>query len=236
MKTAPHPSLESEPSPASPEAPVADNGVEPIREAIERSILEGEIQPGDRLNELAVARLHNVSRGIVREAVRMLEQAGLVTVVRNHGVFVRKLALEEVLDLYDVRAGFAHAIGRLVAARITKEELDELHTVFARMEEAHAAMDAAVYEENHARFHNRILAFTRNPTLIDLHTQIDKQLRLFLRRSVVSLSRLRLSNTHHRRILELIAEGDGEKVAQALETDARNGRERLLDSLIRNQD
>ncbi|MCG8510288.1 MAG: GntR family transcriptional regulator [Rhodospirillales bacterium] len=224
----------SDPNPTPHESEAAAEGsVEAIREAIEQSILSGENQPGERLNELAVARQYDVSRGVVREAVRMLEQIGLVTVVRNHGVFVRKLALEEALDLYDVGAGLAHTVGRLVTARITKEELDELRVIFQEMEEARTASNADVYEERHRHFHRRILAFTRNPTLIALHGQIEKQLRLFMRRSVISLARLRLSNSHHHHILNIIEEGDGEKAAQALETDAKYGRERLLDSLVR---
>ena len=208
-----------------------DNGVDPIRQAIEHQILGGEFAPGDRLNELAMARTLGVSRGIIREAVRLLEQAGLVVVVRNHGVFVRKLSLEEVLDLYDVRAGLAHVVGRLVTTRITKDELDGLTRTFERMEEFRQAHDASGYEKTHAEFHAAILSITRNPTLIGFHRQIDKQMRLFLRSSVVSLARLRRSNSFHKRILAQIEEGDGDKVGRALEADVMHGKERLLDSL-----
>lgn len=212
----------------------ADNGVEWIRDTIEQMILSGEAAPGERLNELALARRLEVSRGIIREAVRLLEHAGLVTVVRNHGVFVRRPNLEEVLDLYDVRAGLALVVGRLVATRITKDELDELRRTFGEMEKARTAFDGVNYERLHTDFHNLMLQFTRNPALIAFLEQVDKQLRLFLRRSVVSLARLRLSNSYHGRILAHIEDGDAEKVGRALEADVMHGRERLLDSLNRN--
>ena len=213
-----------------------DNGVDHIRAAIEKQILAGDFLPGERLNELAMARSLGVSRGIVREAFRLLEQVGLVIVIRNHGVFVRRLSLEEVLDLYDVRAGLAHVVGRLIALRITKEELDELKRRFQSMETVRQTRDAMGYEQAHREFHDKILEFTRNPTLIGFHEQIDKRLRLFLRRSVVSLARLRQSNTYHGRILADIEKGDPEQVGRALEADVMHGRERLLDSLNRNHD
>ena len=208
-------------------------GVEDIRRYIEDRILDGTLAGGARLKELPLADRLGVSRGIIREAVRLLEQAGLVTVVHNHGVFIRQLSLEEVLDLYDVRAGLARSVGRLVATRITKDELDELNGLFDRMEEARTALDADRYETHHLEFHERLLAYTRNPLLISLHEQIEKQMRLFLCRSVVSLARLRHSNRYHRLVLDAIVEGDPEAAAEALEKDILHGRERVLDSINR---
>lgn len=55
--------------------------------------------------------------------MRRLEQSGLVTIVPNRGVFVRRVELKEVLDLFDVHAGLARSAGRLVATRITDAQL-----------------------------------------------------------------------------------------------------------------
>ena len=79
----------------------------PVREQLEGMILRGELRAGERLNENALATKLNVSRGPVREAARLLSEAGLVTVIHNRGVFVREIKLEEVLHVYDVRAGLA---------------------------------------------------------------------------------------------------------------------------------
>ena len=75
-----------------------------VRDELERMILDGEFKSGERLDENGLARQLGVSRGPVREAARSLEREGLVDAVANQGVFVRQLAIEDALELYDLRA------------------------------------------------------------------------------------------------------------------------------------
>src|SRR5207237_5672406 len=75
-----------------------------VQQEIERAILAGEYQPGSKLIEATLAERMGVSRGPVREAFRMLEEAGLVRNEKNRGVFVRAIAIEEALEIYDLRA------------------------------------------------------------------------------------------------------------------------------------
>src|SRR3546814_6500393 len=75
-----------------------------LEKQIERLIVEGELAPGERLNEIQLAARFGTSRGPLREATRSLEAKGFVEVIRNRGVFVRQLSVEEALEVYDVRA------------------------------------------------------------------------------------------------------------------------------------
>ena len=88
-----------------------------VRDRIEHMILSGELKAGEHLNENALAAELNVSRGPIREATRSLADAGLLTIMRNRGAFVREISLEDVLHVYDVRAGLASVAGRLAALR-----------------------------------------------------------------------------------------------------------------------
>ena len=63
-----------------------------VQHELERMILAGELAPGAKLNEVAIAERLGVSRGPVREAFRALEEAGLVRLEKNRGVFVRRSA------------------------------------------------------------------------------------------------------------------------------------------------
>src|SRR5690554_3544921 len=81
---------------------------------LERLILDGELELGARINELALALRLGVSRGPVREACRSLVQAGLLESRANRGFFVRKLGQKEVVDLYDVRAALMRLAGALI--------------------------------------------------------------------------------------------------------------------------
>ena len=82
---------------------------------IERMILEGEIKAGAKLTEAWLSERLGVSRGPIREAFRMLEEAGLVRQEKNRGVFVREIPLEEALEIFDLRAAMDELVGRRLA-------------------------------------------------------------------------------------------------------------------------
>ncbi|MCS6764508.1 MAG: GntR family transcriptional regulator [Candidatus Protistobacter heckmanni] len=81
-------------------------------------ILDGHLLPGDPLREVPLSALLGVSRGPIREAFRSLEEKGMVTVVKNFGVFVRTLDPEEADQIYEVRELLEAMIGAK-AARLT---------------------------------------------------------------------------------------------------------------------
>ena len=107
-----------------------------VRRELERMIEVGELRAGDRLNENVLAAKLGVSRGPVREACRGLEQSGLVEVMVNRGVFVRKLSDKAAAELYDIRAALMRLAGATLAPTITKWQVAELQMLIEKMEEA----------------------------------------------------------------------------------------------------
>ena len=83
-----------------------------VQNEIERMIVGGELGAGAKLSENSIAIRLGVSRGPVREALRGLEQTGLVRVEKNRGVFVRQLSLDEADEIYELRATFDQMAGR----------------------------------------------------------------------------------------------------------------------------
>ena len=78
-------------------------------------ILRASCAPGDKLTEVALAARLGVSRGPLREAFRMLEEAGLVRTEKNRGVFVRDIPIEEAIEIFDLRAAMDELVGRRLA-------------------------------------------------------------------------------------------------------------------------
>src|SRR5918911_339187 len=72
-------------------------------QALRRALLEGEYLPGERIFEANVAALLGVSRNPVREAVRRLQQDGLIEVRPRSGVYVASIPADEVEDVYRIR-------------------------------------------------------------------------------------------------------------------------------------
>ncbi len=136
-----------------------------LTQELERMVLGGEIGPGVRLNENQLAARFGVSRGPIREAVRALEGAGLVESVPNRGVFVRRLSVREVRELYDVRAALFGLAGRLMAERATRDEIDRLRGLIQAMESATETRNFEAYYPLNLEFHGAIVDGSGNQTL-----------------------------------------------------------------------
>ena len=195
-------------------------------------IMSGELGGGARLNENALASEFDVSRGPVREAVQALAEAGLLTIKRNRGAFVREIGLEDVLHVYDLRAGLARVAGRLAAIRGTASGIARLEALWAAMEAARESREFWRYYDLNRDFHREIVAMTGNPRLIDCHDQTEREVFLFLRRGVTGPSRIDTSNQQHREMLDAIASGDELDAARAFERHVIAGKQRMLDTIV----
>jgi DNA-binding GntR family transcriptional regulator len=94
-----------------------------VQDEVLRMIKAGELPAGARLNELDLAERLRISRPPLREALRALEEAGLVRLERNRGMFVRDVSALEALEMYQVRAGLDDQAGRLLSPIITDKQL-----------------------------------------------------------------------------------------------------------------
>jgi DNA-binding GntR family transcriptional regulator len=198
------------------------------QDELERLILDGELKMGERVNELGLATRLNVSRGPIREACRALVQAGLLETKANRGFFVRKLALKEVSDLYDLRAGLMRLAGELVAGHIDEDALHRLEACVDAMDVAQREGDAERFRDLNSEFHAQLVHATDNHRLVAIYGALVKELRLFRRRGLVSADALHLSNEEHRAIVEAIAARDTERAATAMQHHILQGKARFL--------
>lgn len=93
---------------------------------LREQIVEGERRPGSRLNEVEISADLGVSRGPVREALQRLAHVGLVTLESHRGAFVRRLTLDEVTELFEIRIALECAAAELAAARISDDAVETL--------------------------------------------------------------------------------------------------------------
>jgi DNA-binding GntR family transcriptional regulator len=84
-------------------------------------VIAGQLQPGERIGEQELADEFKVSRGPVREAIRILEREGLVRVLARRGAVVTQLSARELHDLFEIRAGLFEIVVRKIAAQRPKE-------------------------------------------------------------------------------------------------------------------
>ena len=198
------------------------------QQEIERMILEGEIAPGSKLTEAWLSERLGVSRGPIREAFRMLEEAGLVRQEKNRGVFVRDIPLEEAVEIYDLRAAMDELVGRRLAETITPEQLKAARSIVERMDVAARAADADTYHLLNLEFHDTLVGFAGNRKLAGVYRKLVKELALFRRRNLRDQQLLPHSAAEHRGILKAIASGDQELAGRAMFDHVIESKERAL--------
>ncbi len=197
-----------------------------VQQEIERMIVSGEIRPGVKLTEAMLAERLGVSRGPIREAFRMLEEAGLVRQEKNRGVFVRDVPIEEAMEIYDLRAMMDAQVGRLLAGTIRPEQLKEMRAMVEAMERAVKTGQADDYHLLNLKFHDRLVEFTGNRKLAAIYRKLIKELSLFRRMNLADDAIMPVSATEHRRIVKAIASGDSEAAADAMHEHVTASRDR----------
>ncbi len=195
---------------------------------IERSILDGELPPGTKLTEAMLVQRLGVSRGPIREAFRILAEAGLVRQEKNRGVFVRDLPIEEALEIFEVRAIIDEAVGRRLAAAATPEQLKLLRGLVERMEKLVKEQRIDDYHRLNLEFHDTLVLYAGNRKLTALYRRLINELSLLRRRNLSDARLLPASASEHRSILKAIAAQDPEAAGRAL-------REHALDSMQRTE-
>ena len=206
-----------------------------VQSELERMILSGELAPGAKLTEVALAARLGVSRGPLREAFHMLEEAGLVRTEKNRGVFVRDVALAEAVEIFDLRAAMDELVGRRLAEHITPVQLKEVRGLVDQMERAVKAKDAHHYHLLNLRFHDRLVELAGNAKLTAIYRKLIKELSLFRRLNLADGWLLPVSVGEHRQIVKAIASGDAHAAGRAMFEHAMDSKERTIKNNLRQQ-
>jgi DNA-binding GntR family transcriptional regulator len=199
-----------------------------VRHEIERLILSGELPTGTRVNENAIALRLGVSRGPVREACRALVELGLLDLIPNRGVFVRRMDRHDVEEVYDLRAGLTGLAGSLLASRITDAEIDRLRILVGGMDTAAEAGDFRTFYPINLEFHDVILQLTGNSRLIRSYRALVKEFQLFRTHGLVQSDALRESNQEHHAILAALERRDAAAAYEASFGHVQHGKQRMF--------
>ncbi len=183
---------------------------------IRDSILNGTLRPGQPLVQAEIAAQMNVSRAPIREALRQLEEEGLVESIPYKGTFVSRVTRRDILELYSLRGALESMASRLVISHCRDQDVAELEAIVTRMAEAADAGDLQAVNLADVEFHTQLCVFSDHRHLIrNWKTNIN------LIRRILSF-RNRLSTPHvvvdmHRPIIEAIRNRDVAAAQRAIE-------------------
>lgn len=129
---------------------------ENVADEIRMKIINGELIPGARIVEQDLASEFGVSRGPVREALRQLEEEGLVEYTRNAGCSVRQIGPEDIYEIYYMRANYEMMAVKLYGKEFPAETLERMQKITDQMQALQDDAYREVFELDN-RFHEQIM-------------------------------------------------------------------------------
>ncbi|WP_298050825.1 GntR family transcriptional regulator [uncultured Paenalcaligenes sp.] len=175
-------------------------------------IREGRLKPGHRITELDIAASLKMSRTPVREALRRLEIAGLISTAPYSGMQIARLGYQEVMELYDMRVVLESTASKLAAKHASDAEIYSLNEIMKRYEAATTAVEQA----RHNRvFHNALAYAAHNRYLLKSLNSMRDSMILLGKTTFELPNRAEQVVQEHRDIINAIIERNPEKAAEA---------------------
>lgn len=188
---------------------------EQLREHLARRILDGTYPPGTRITETELMNEFRVSQAPIREALRELEAMRFLESRLHHGVRVRSVSREELVEMYPVRAALEEVAGRLAGAKVTRQFLAGLDHEIAAMKAA--ARRGDVHDENlhDYQFHELIFEHSGNSLLLSIWRSMHFEMRALVTYLYLPLE-LKAIAEDHMPIYSALRSGDAKLAGQAM--------------------
>jgi DNA-binding GntR family transcriptional regulator len=181
-------------------------------ESIRKMILSGAFAPGERLIEERLTEHLGISRPPLREALRLLQNDGLVVTRPRYGSTVATLTDQDVFEILTLRTGLEKMAVELGVPVQDRARLAACHAALERMERNARDEDRGSLVENGYAFHASIVALAGHRRLSDIYRSVQQQMLLCMSRNLDARERYYESLVEHvarhRYLLELIEAGD----------------------------
>lgn len=187
-------------------------GDPPLYERLRAAILNGEFRPGAALIETAVAESYGVSRTPVREALRRLEQDGILQRTGRQ-LTVRATTAEEVLEIYDCRIVLEGMAAEWAARMRTDYDLAMMQRTLGQMITLDDRTPVSMTTTN-AVFHDSMWRASHNATLYDLLKRLEVHIRRYPEPTVSQPGRWEVAVVEHQAIVDAIAARDEAKARE----------------------
>lgn len=210
-----------------------------LRDALEDQIVTGELPPGSRLEEIALAERFGVSRTPIRQALFQLAATGLVEHRPRRGAFVADIGLRRLSEMFEVIAELEALCAGLAARRATAQDVAEIrqaHATCALAAEKACEADASpsesdAYYYSNERFHQSIRDVAGNEFLLEQIGNLQKRLKAYRRIQLRARDRVRNSLEEHALIFRAIEAGLVDEAAAAMRNHVAIQGDRFADLL-----
>lgn len=197
--------------------------------ALRRAITTGQLPPGTHLVETELSEALQISRGTLREAMRQLQQEGLISAGARGRLSVRHLDAKEIRDIFDVRAALESlAAGALAAAPDRADAVAKLRSAVTEMEQW-AAAELEDRIEADLKFHRTMCTLCGNETLLHQWTSLEGSIRMSIMFAGVERALKNMDARRHFEIVDAIESGDADRAAATVRAHMAGAADVLVD-------
>ena len=194
-----------------------------LRESIVKylrdSILKGEYEPGQRIVESELAAHFNISRGPIREAIRQLEQEGLLEYSRNRGCKVKILSPDEAWEIYLLRSDLESLSVKTLDGKIGEEHLKSMRKAINAMRFYVNEMDIVGLVESDHEFHSQIIKASNMKRVEELWSNLNgTSFAIFLTVAKLERRNVEIMAERHQKLYDILEMGNVEDSCREIES------------------
>jgi DNA-binding GntR family transcriptional regulator len=189
---------------------------EEVAARIRSMVFERQLEPGQWIDEMALARQWQISRTPLREALKVLAAEGLVTPVPRQGCVVTQMAESDADELFPVMALLEGRCAFEAVRKATPAEVKALRVLHEALERHAAALDVDGYYRANHDFHTRVQALADNRWLDRTTNDLRRFMRLLRGRQLNWPGRIDASINEHRVLINAIEQGDASRAERVM--------------------
>lgn len=206
---------------------------EAVAETLRLRILAGELSEGEQLRQEILASELGVSRIPLREAFRLLEGEGLITIAPHRGAVVAVRSPEEIGELFDLRALLEPDLIRYAIPRMAEKDLREAEAALAGYQKAFARGDVEAWGRLNTMFHLALYRPAARPRSLGLVRALLDQTDSYTRMQLLLTGGQSRAQREHGDLLDACRAGKVNRAARLLEDHVREAGQSLVDFMRR---
>lgn len=187
-----------------------------ITNRLRQMILEGQLEPGGKINEKLLTEQFGVSRTPLREALKVLASEGLLDLIPHRGAVITRQSEAELAEVFRVLAALEGLAGELATVAASDGDLKAIKAMTQELRRSYEETDRPTYFRINQAIHKAILAAADNETLLRSHELLAYRVQRARYQANLTPDRWRAAVEEHEAIAEALCARDAAKTAQRM--------------------
>lgn len=206
-----------------------------IADDVRERILSGELAEGETIRQETLAEEYDVSRMPIREALKRLDAEGLVQLTNNRGASVTKHSLQEIGEIFDVRALIEVDLFRRSIPEMTESDFARCQTIIDQMEVSYDTNDVAKWGKLNFQYHSALYSAANRNLTNELLQRVSLQSDRYVRMHLSVMKQRKPAKDEHRSLLAFAQKREIEEACQLLTSHLMRTKDQLLERVAANR-